>query len=162
MTVRSCCHVRLVSVLLLTLACICLPPSVGAAQEEESSVAAHPPITGDDSVGTGIRILGVTIAAALAIGLAGLGTARVQAAVGAGGTGALAEKPELFASILVLYAIPETIVVLGFVIAILIAILSGVGLGALMETTLIERVMDNIARARRDGLLDEIGEGRDE
>ncbi|HPY25654.1 MAG: hypothetical protein QG655_437 [Actinomycetota bacterium] len=28
-------------------------------------------------------------------------------------------------------------------------------------TTLIERVMDNIARARRDGLLDEIGEGHD-
>ncbi len=118
MTVRVCTHFSPVFILLLALTCVLIPNTVSA--QEEESVAAHPPITGNDSVGTGIRILGVTIAAALAIGLAGLGTARVQAAVGAGGTGALAEKPELFASILILYAIPETIVVLGFVIAILI------------------------------------------
>ena len=36
------------------------------------------------------------------------------------GTGALAEKPELFTNILILVALPETIVVLGFVIGFLI------------------------------------------
>ncbi|MBN2309808.1 MAG: ATPase [Candidatus Hydrogenedentes bacterium] len=67
-----------------------------------------------------MRTAGLAIAAALAIGLTGLATARVQAAVGAGGTGAMAEKPELFTNILVLFAIPETIVVLGFVVAYLL------------------------------------------
>ncbi len=42
-----------------------------------------------------------------------------QAGVGSGGTGAMAEKPELFANVLILFAIPETIVILGFVIAFL-------------------------------------------
>ena len=49
-----------------------------------------------------------------------MATARAQAAVGAGGTGAMAEKPELFTNILILFAIPETIVILGFVIAFLL------------------------------------------
>jgi V/A-type H+-transporting ATPase subunit K len=72
------------------------------------------------SVGSGLRALGLAIGAGAAIGIAGLGTGRAQAAVGAAGAGALAEKPELFGRILVLFAIPETIVILGFVIAILL------------------------------------------
>ena len=56
----------------------------------------------------------------LALAGAALATARVQAAVGAGGTGALVEKPDLFVTILVLIAIPETLMVFGFVIAILL------------------------------------------
>ena len=69
------------------------------------------------TVGDGIRVLGLALGAGIAIAGAGLGTARAQAAVGSGGTGAMAEKPELFTSVLILFAIPETIVVLGFVIA---------------------------------------------
>ena len=38
---------------------------------------------------------------------------------GAGGTGALPEKPELFTNVLILVALPETVVVFGFVIAFL-------------------------------------------
>ena len=67
-----------------------------------------------------IRTASLGFAAAIVLAVAALATARVQAAVGAGGTGALAEKPELFISIVVLIAIPETMVVLGFVMALLL------------------------------------------
>ena len=74
----------------------------------------------DVSWGSGIRAAGIAMAAALTLAAGAYGTAKVQAAIGAGGTGALAEKPELFTSILILVALPETIVVLAFVIAFLI------------------------------------------
>jgi V/A-type H+-transporting ATPase subunit K len=74
----------------------------------------------DQSVGGGLRALGLAIGAGIAIAGAGLATGRAQAAVGAGGTGAITEKPELFGNVLLLFAIPETIVVFGFVIAILL------------------------------------------
>ena len=67
-----------------------------------------------------LRVIGLALAAAIAMAVAGLATAKAQSAVGSGGTGALAEKPELFTSILILFALPETIVVLGFVIAFLL------------------------------------------
>jgi V/A-type H+-transporting ATPase subunit K len=85
---------------------------VALAQEHAEGAAAH-----DVSLGAGIRAAGLAIGAGLAIMGGALGTARAQAAIGAGGTGAIAEKPELFANVLVLVAIPETIVVFGFVIA---------------------------------------------
>lgn len=72
------------------------------------------------SIGEGIRVAGIALAAGLALVGAALGTGRAQAAIGAGGTGALAEKPELFTNVLILVALPETIVVLGFVIGFLI------------------------------------------
>ncbi|MBX7256277.1 MAG: F0F1 ATP synthase subunit C [Candidatus Hydrogenedentes bacterium] len=72
------------------------------------------------SVGYGLRALGLAVGAGIAIAGAGLGTGRAQASVGAGGTGAITEKPELFGNVLLLFAIPETIVVFGFVIAIML------------------------------------------
>jgi V/A-type H+/Na+-transporting ATPase subunit K len=77
-------------------------------------------VTAGATMGDGLRALGIALGAGLAIASAGFATARVQTAVGSGGTGAMAEKPELFTSVLILFAIPETIVVLGFVIAFLI------------------------------------------
>ena len=68
----------------------------------------------------GIRIAGLAIASGIAIAGAALGTARVQAAVGASGTGAMAEKPEMWTYVLVLFAVPETLVVFGFVVGILL------------------------------------------
>ena len=62
----------------------------------------------------------LAFAAALAIGLSALATAWVQSKVGAAGAGALAEKPELSATIIILIAIPETMVILGFVVAAMI------------------------------------------
>lgn len=62
----------------------------------------------------------MAFAAALAIGLTALATAWVQSRIGAAGAGALAEKPELTATIIILVAIPETMVILGFVVAAMI------------------------------------------
>ncbi|MBI1320096.1 MAG: V-type ATP synthase subunit K [Candidatus Hydrogenedens sp.] len=77
------------------------------------------------SLGDGIKIAGAAIGAGIALAGAALGTGRAQASIGAGGTGALAEKPELFTNVLILVALPETIVVFGFVIAFLIMGLAG-------------------------------------
>ncbi|MBI2435029.1 MAG: ATPase [Candidatus Hydrogenedentes bacterium] len=65
-------------------------------------------------------MLGLAIGAGIAMAGAALGTGRAQGAIGAGGTGAIAEKPELFGRIFILVALPETVVVLGFVMAFLI------------------------------------------
>jgi len=62
----------------------------------------------------------LAFAAALALGISALATAWVQSRIGASGAGALAEKPELTGTIIILLAIPETMVVLGFVIAAMI------------------------------------------
>ncbi len=62
----------------------------------------------------------LAFAAALALGISAIATAWVQSRIGASGAGALAEKPELTATIIILLAIPETMVILGFVIAAMI------------------------------------------
>jgi len=59
-------------------------------------------------------------AAALAIGLPALATGWAQSRIGAAGAGTLAEKPELTATVIILLAIPETMVILGFVVATMI------------------------------------------
>jgi V/A-type H+-transporting ATPase subunit K len=61
-----------------------------------------------------------SLAAALAIGLSALATAWAQSRIGAAGAGTLAEKPELSGTIIILIAIPETMVILGFVVATMI------------------------------------------
>ncbi|MBI1870939.1 MAG: hypothetical protein HYS07_07090 [Chlamydiae bacterium] len=60
------------------------------------------------------------IAAALAVGLSALASGLAQARIGAAAAGALAEKPELVGSVIILEAIPETMIILGFVVAVLI------------------------------------------
>jgi V/A-type H+-transporting ATPase subunit K len=60
------------------------------------------------------------LAAALAIGLSAIATAWAQSRIGAAGAGAIAEKPELRGIIILLLAIPETLVILGFVVAVLL------------------------------------------
>ena len=62
----------------------------------------------------------VTMSAALAIGLTAIATAWAQSKIGSAGAGALAEKPELTGTIVILVAIPETMVILGFVVATMI------------------------------------------
>lgn len=65
------------------------------------------------------------IGAALAIGLAAIGTGLAQGKIGAAVAGLIAENPDEKGIGLVLIAIPETLVVLGFVISIMI--LLGIG-----------------------------------
>ena len=59
-------------------------------------------------------------AAALAIGVPAIATGWAQSRIGAAGAGTIAEKPELTATVIILLAIPETMVILGFVVATLI------------------------------------------
>ena len=65
----------------------------------------------------------LAIGAALAIGLSAIGTGYAQARIGAAAVGAVAEKPETTGTIIVLLALPETMVVLGFAVATMILIM---------------------------------------
>lgn len=65
------------------------------------------------------------IGAALALGLGALGTGIAQALIGSSAAGMLAERPDEVGSAIILIAIPETILVLSFVISIMI--LLGIG-----------------------------------
>ena len=55
----------------------------------------------------------------LSIGLTAIGTGIAEASIGAAAVGAMAEKEELFGKGLILTVIPETLVIFGFVIALL-------------------------------------------
>ena len=104
--------VALAAILMVAVFGLVAPAAM--AQEHGAEVA----VSGGE--GSGLRTLGIGLGAGLAVGLAGLATGNAQAGVGAGGTGAMAEKPELFTNVLILFAIPETVVVFGFVIAIML------------------------------------------
>jgi len=60
------------------------------------------------------------LAAALAVGIPALATAYAQAKIGSAGATTVAEKPETAAIMIILEAIPETMVILGFVVAIML------------------------------------------
>jgi len=62
----------------------------------------------------------IVFAAAIAIGVSAFATAWAQSRIGSAGAGTLAEKPELSGTIIILLAIPETMVILGFVVAVMI------------------------------------------
>lgn len=68
------------------------------------------------SIGTGLVALG----AGVAFGLSALASGVAEKAIGAAAVGALAEKEELFGKGLILTVIPETLVIFGIVVAILI------------------------------------------
>ena len=65
----------------------------------------------------------VVFGAALAVGLTALGTVIAQSKLGAAGAGAIAEKPERAGTVIILLAIPETMVILGFVVASMILLM---------------------------------------
>jgi V/A-type H+-transporting ATPase subunit K len=71
----------------------------------------------------------VAIGAGLAVGLAAIGTGLAQGRIGSAGVGAVAEKPEMLGSVILLVAIPETMVILGFAVAAMVLLLSGGGAG---------------------------------
>jgi len=62
----------------------------------------------------------VAMAVALTVLGTGFATAWAEKVIGAAAVGAIAEKPELFARVLTMLVIPETIVVFGIVIAFLL------------------------------------------
>ena len=62
----------------------------------------------------------LAIGAGIAVGVAAIGTGMAQGRIGAAGAGTVAEKPELLGSMIVLLAIPETLIILGFAVAAMI------------------------------------------
>ena len=68
-------------------------------------------------LGTGL----IALAAAVAAAGGAIGTAWAQVAIGSAAMGTIAERPETAGSLIAWLVIPETIVVLGFVIAFLLA-----------------------------------------
>ena len=89
-------------------------PAVSAA-EDEVGQADDNENTVDAAKNTAYGYM--AIGAGLAIGLAGIGTGIAQSHTGAAAVGAVAEDRSNFANSLIFIAIPETVVILGFVIA---------------------------------------------
>ncbi|MBI4440505.1 V-type ATP synthase subunit K [Candidatus Woesearchaeota archaeon] len=67
----------------------------------------------------------IAMGSGLAIGLSAIAAAYAEKGIGVAAMGAMAEKEELFGKGLILTVIPETIVIFGFVIAILILVMLG-------------------------------------
>jgi len=67
-----------------------------------------------------MEVSGNEIGAGLAVGLAAIATGIAQAKIGAAAVAAILEKREVTGIMILLIAIPETMVILGFVIAILL------------------------------------------
>jgi V/A-type H+-transporting ATPase subunit K len=88
---------------------------VQAAAEVVTTVAAN-----SSAMAPVLLKLGVAFAAMLSVGITAIATAMTQGKIGQAGCGAMAEKPELAGTIFILVAIPETMVVLGFVVGAMI------------------------------------------
>lgn len=80
----------------------------GAVTAQEQPAAEQPAAASAGLLG---------LAAALAVGLGAIGTAWAQSRIGAAAAGAIAERPEIGGLMLVFLALPETLVILGFLIA---------------------------------------------
>ena len=67
-----------------------------------------------------MEVLSVVLAAAIAVAVPALATAWAQSRIGPAIAASMAEKPELSTTAVLMIAIPETMVILGFVVAMLI------------------------------------------
>lgn len=72
-----------------------------------------------------MSVVTIALAAALAISIPALATGWAQSRIGPAMSAALAEKPELSTVAVLLVAIPETMAILGFVVAVLIILRAG-------------------------------------
>lgn len=67
----------------------------------------------------------IALAAALAVAIPALATAWAQSRIGPAIAASMAEKPELSTMAILMIAIPETMVILGFVISVVILVRTG-------------------------------------
>jgi V/A-type H+-transporting ATPase subunit K len=104
---------KFIFAVLLALVLLCAIVPFAMAVETSTTGAEAVPSTNWKAIG-----------AALAVGLSALGSAYAQSHIGAAAAGTLAERPEVGGLLIVLEAIPETMVILGFVVALLILILA--------------------------------------
>lgn len=75
---------------------------------------------GEAAVGEWQAYMAKAFGAGIAMGLSAIGAGYAQAKIGSAGAGTLAERPEVSIWIITLQALPEVIVLLGFVAAIMI------------------------------------------
>jgi V/A-type H+/Na+-transporting ATPase subunit K len=87
--------------------------AAGAQKSAETAAAVTSPKS-DLALGL------IALAAAIAIGLTALATGLAQSRIGAAGAGTIAERPESAASIIIMLAIPETMVILGFIVSVIV------------------------------------------
>lgn len=74
-----------------------------------------------------MEVLWTVLGAALAVAIPALATAWAQSKIGPAIAATMAEKPELSTVAILMIAIPETMVILGFVVAVLILLQGGGG-----------------------------------
>ena len=74
-----------------------------------------------------MSLMWIVLAAAAVLSISAIATAWAQSKIGTAGAAALAEKPELAGTVIILVAIPETMVILGFIVAVLIILRAGSG-----------------------------------
>jgi len=67
----------------------------------------------------------IAIGAGIAVGLGAIGTGIAQSRIGSAGIGAISENEEMIGRVILLLAIPETLVILGFAVAAMVIILLG-------------------------------------
>lgn len=84
--------------------CTVVPPAFAQEEAPASRVS-----------GATAGLLG--LAAALALAFGALGTAWAQSRIGSAAAGAMAERPEIGGLMLVFLALPETMIILGFLVA---------------------------------------------
>lgn len=70
-------------------------------------------------------MLWIVLGAALAVAVPAVATAWAQSRIGSAIAASMAEKPELSTTAILMIAIPETMVILGFVIALVILLRAG-------------------------------------
>ena len=72
-----------------------------------------------------MEVFWLFLAAAIAVGVPAVATAWAQSRIGPAVAATMAEKPELSTVAILMIAIPETMVILGFVVAVLILLRGG-------------------------------------
>jgi len=103
----------LFAVLILTILILLVSSAAVFGQEEGTTDQA----SGERSpLAIGLLALG----ASLAIAGTAIATGIAQSRIGAAGAGTIAERPEAAGTIIILIAIPETMVILGFIISVII------------------------------------------
>lgn len=72
-----------------------------------------------------MNLMWIVLAAAVAVAVPAMATAWAQSRIGAAIAASMAEKPELATTAILMIAIPETMVILGFVVALVILLRAG-------------------------------------
>jgi len=86
-----------------------------------ASGPAAAPAEGQPEAASGeLSTTGKAFAAALAVGICAIGTGLAMGRIGSAGCGTIAERPDSLGGVIILLAIPETMVILGFVVAVVI------------------------------------------